>query len=642
MALNFTIRLDDQVSPSANKAASSLSALDKAIKAEGATLRALESQLKTMTRSGVEFGDVQKKLAVGIVAQKALIAGMTAELIKAGGAGFTETAEKGTALNGVLTEIAGKGGIAGRAIAALGPYGVAAAAAMVVLTGTVLAVAGAVVYLGSKLIELGVQASEAKGDITRSLELLYGGEKAAEHTYKVLESLTGDIAISQGRVMELADALIQAGQVNGDAMVKSIAAIGKAEAARKGAGAVLEGVITRATSSRLFSISRAELMKVGISYKELSKEIAKGIGSTAQDAELRLRTGGVSVKAGLDALSKVVDSKMGDLAMRKFATVGNQTQRLKDLFGRLFEGVDSGPFGRMLMVIANALEESSVSGSALRAVLKSAFDELSAAAERVAPYLDTFFRGAILLALKLYNALYPVRQSIANLFGGPDNGGLTSLQDTIVNFSTNIGKGFAIAALAMAWMIDNAKALAGVFETMARAIPLIGPAIDAAKSGITLVTSNLGAGSDKTKGSGVAVADGVAAGIKAGTPAVESAMAAMGEKGMAAFDKKMQIHSPSRLMMVRGRYLNEGLARGVNDNADLPAKAMANAGNGAAAALTPSGGGGNEGGGKVLHINFMPGSVTVGAGGSIDAVKDPLTEMCGDLFQRFVTMQGAG
>lgn len=641
MALNFSIKLDDQVSPAANKAASSLQQLDKAIAHESTTLRVLENQMRAINRASVVDIDTQRKMTALVENQKAKVAGLTTAMIQLGGAGLQPAAESGVNLSGVLTEIAGRGGMAGRALAALGPYGLAAAAAMVVLSGAVLGVASAVVYLGSKLVQLGVQTSEAKGDVTRSLELLYGSQKAAEHTYKVLEAITGDIAISQERVMELADTLIQAGQVNGDAMVKSIAAIGKAEAARKGAGAVLEGVITRATSSRMFSISRAELMKVGITYKELSREIAKGIGSTAADAELRLRTGGVAVKAGLDALSKVVDAKMGDLAMRKFATVGNQAQRLRDLFGRLFEGVDSGPFGRMLMVIANTLEESSVSGSALRTVLKSAFDELSAAAERVAPYLDTFFRGAILLALKLYNALYPVRQAIARLFGGSDTGGLEKTQDKIVNFATNVGNGFKLAAIAMAWMIDNAGKLAGVFEFMAKTIPMVGPAIDAAKAAITLSTANLGAGSDKTQKSGVAVADGVAAGIKAGTPAVEAAMSAMGEKGIAAFDKKMQIHSPSRVMALRGRYLDEGLAKGVNDNADAPASAMAAAGSGAASAIKP-GDGGRGSGAPVLHINFMPGSVNASNGGSLSGMRDQLTDICGDVFQRFAATQGGG
>jgi hypothetical protein len=604
MALNFQIKLEDQVSPSAQKAASSLHQLDAAIKNESASLRTLQAEMLGMKKAGHASSEAFKMLSGAIADQRMKVAALKDKMLDAGG--LPQAGKAAGLLESIMGSLTSKLGGAGRALGALGPYGIAAAA------------------------------------VTRSLELLYGGQKAAEHTYKVLEAITGDIAISQGRVMELADTLIQAGQVNGDAMVKSIAAIGKAEAARKGAGAVLEGVITRATSARIFSISRAELMKVGISYKELSKEIAKGIGSTAQDAELRLRTGGVSVKAGLDALSKVVDTKMGDLAMKKFATVGAQTQRLRDLFGRLFEGVDSGPFGRVLMAIANTLEESSVTGSALRTVLKSAFDELSAAAERVAPYVQTFFEGAILLALRFYNALYPVRQAIAKLFGGADEGGLKKTEDTILNLANNVGAGFDLAAKAIAFMIENAGKLAKVIEVLVTLTPGIGAAFTAAKAAILAITSDMTAKQDRSQKSGQAVAEGVAAGIQQKTPAVEAAMAAMGEKGMKAFDAKMQIHSPSKAMQLRGRYLNEGLARGVNDNADAPAKAMAQSGAGAGAAATAGAkaAGGQSGGGPVINVHFASGAIQ-GMGGAAE-LQDSLTHTLGDVFYRFAVMQGTG
>jgi hypothetical protein len=640
MALNFQIKLEDQVSPSAQKAASSLHQLDAAIKNESASLRTLQAEMLGMKKAGHASSEAFKMLSGAIADQRMKVAALKDKMLDAGG--LPQAGKAAGLLESIMGSLTSKLGGAGRALGALGPYGIAAAAALAAVGVAATATAGAVAYLATELVRMGVQSSEAKGDVTRSLELLYGGQKAAEHTYKVLEAITGDIAISQGRVMELADTLIQAGQVNGDAMVKSIAAIGKAEAARKGAGAVLEGVITRATSARIFSISRAELMKVGISYKELSKEIAKGIGSTAQDAELRLRTGGVSVKAGLDALSKVVDTKMGDLAMKKFATVGAQTQRLRDLFGRLFEGVDSGPFGRVLMAIANTLEESSVTGSALRTVLKSAFDELSAAAERVAPYVQTFFEGAILLALRFYNALYPVRQAIAKLFGGADEGGLKKTEDTILNLANNVGAGFDLAAKAIAFMIENAGKLAKVIEVLVTLTPGIGAAFTAAKAAILAITSDMTAKQDRSQKSGQAVAEGVAAGIQQKTPAVEAAMAAMGEKGMKAFDAKMQIHSPSKAMQLRGRYLNEGLARGVNDNADAPAKAMAQSGAGAGAAATAGAkaAGGQSGGGPVINVHFASGAIQ-GMGGAAE-LQDSLTHTLGDVFYRFAVMQGTG
>lgn len=637
MALNFQIKLDDQVSPGANKAASSLQKLEAAIKQEGTSIRSLETQMRTLEKGGQKNLDIYKQISAQLASQRGRVADLTAEMVKQGGAGFTGATEKAKGLSGIMSELTSEGGALGEVMATLGPYGAAAAAGFALMGGAMLGVSAAVVYLESKLVSLGIAASESKGDITRSLELLYGGEKAADHTYKVLESLTGSIAISQGRVMELADSLIQAGQVNGDAMVKSIAAIGKAEAARAGAGKVLEGVITRATSARIFSISRAELRQVGLSYKDLSTEIAKGLGTTAADAELRLRTGGVAVKAGLDALGKVVDAKLGDLASKKFQTVGAQTQRLHDLFGRLFEGVDSGPFARLLMVIANTLEESTVTGAALRTVVKSAFDEISSAAERVAPYLQAFFEGGILLALKLYNALYPVRQAIAKMFGGSDAGGLASFEDKTIAFADSLATGFSVAAKGVAFLINNIKQLGEVASTLVHITPFAGAALDLAKLDIDILTGKFNKSKDKATQAGANTAAGVAAGITAGTPQVEAAMAAMATKSLKSFDDKMQIHSPSKVMQLRGKFINEGLAKGQNDNADIPAKSLAKVGAGVATA--PVGGrSSSAGGGVVVHVTFAPGAVVVGG---LAAAEDQLTEMFSNVMQRAAAMQGA-
>jgi hypothetical protein len=639
VALNFTVKMTDEVTPGAKTAASSIYQLDAALKNESATLKQLQRDMLAMRKAGDTGSEAFKRLTTAIADQRTKVGALRDQMRDAGG--LPETSKQASLLDAVMGRLGSTLGSSGKALGSLGPYAIVAAAGVAAIGTAALVTAGAVAYLGSKLVAMGVQASEAKGDVTRSLELLYGSQKAAEHTYRVLEAITGDVAISQSRVMELADTLIQAGQVNGDAMVKSIAAIGKAEAARAGAGKVLEGVITRATSSRIFSISRAELMQVGISYKELSKEIAKGIGSTAQDAELRLRTGGVTVKAGLDALSRVVDTKMGDLAMRKFQTVGVQTQRLKDGFARMFEGVDGSPLARILMVIANALDTSTVTGAAMRTVIKSAFEEISKAAEFVAPYLQTFFEGAILLALKFYNALYPVRQAIKKLFGGDDSGdGLKKTEDTILNLANNVGAGFTAAGIAIAYMIENAGKLATVIDKLITMLPSIGPAFILAKGAIQTLMQDLGATGGKAQGSGKSVADGVAAGITTGSPAVERAMATMGERGLKAFDKAMQIQSPSKVMMLRGKYIDQGLAQGVNDNAQAPAAAMANVGPSIADAAKPSSGGAS-GGGNVVHVTFAADSVKVG-GGSIGEARDQLTATMSDVFQRAALLQGAG
>jgi hypothetical protein len=290
-----------------------------------------------------------------------------------------------------------------------------------------------------------------------------------------------------------------------------------------------------------------------------------------------------------------------------------------------------------------------VSGSALRTMLKGAFDEMSAAVEASLPYLQTFFEGAILLSLKLYNALYPVRKAIKGLFGGDQTEGVASFEDTILSFAENVGNGFRVAALAIAWMIDNSKALATMLEGLIRITPGIGVAFETARSAINLLTSDLGAKRSTTERAGKNVADGVAAGITQGTPAVEAAMAAMGQKGVNAFDAKLQIHSPSRVMQLRGQFVDQGLAKGVNDNSEAPEKAMSDAGAGIAAApLSPraaTGGKGASGGGALqITLNIHERAIVVSGSNAQEiaaSLKDPLTELFADVIEKAAAMTGA-
>ena len=122
------------------------------------------------------------------------------------------------------------------------------------------------------LIAAGTKFSEERGDAERMLETVFQSEEAAKHTYDVIANVTKRVAISQDRAIEIADALARAGSVNGDNMVRAIESVGKAEAARKGAGQVIQGVIERAEKARStgfgtiggFSISRDEIRAAGL------------------------------------------------------------------------------------------------------------------------------------------------------------------------------------------------------------------------------------------------------------------------------------------------------------------------------------------------------------------------------------------
>ncbi len=682
MALNFKIKLTEEVSGPAQKAASGLYQLDAAIKNEGAALGALQAQMRELKKSGDTGSDAFKRLSGAIADQRTKVAALKDKMVDAGG--IPKATKDAGLLDGIMKQLAGSTGKLGTTLGATGSAGLAAAAGIGAIVVAATAAAGAVAYLTVKLFQLGVTASEAKGDVTRSLELLYGSEKAAEHTYKVLESLTGDIAISQDRVMELADTLIKAGQVNGDAMVRSIAAIGKAEAARAGAGKVIEGVITRSQQARMFSVSRSELMAVGLSYRELAKAISKGTGMAVGDAELRLRTGGVQLKAGLNALTSVIDTKLGDLANKKLMTVTVQGNRVREAFSRLFEGVNAEPFARVLNMIANQLSESSVSGAALRTLLKSAFDTMSAAAEAAMPYLTTLFEGAILLALKLYNATYPIRKAFKEIFGkAPDqktfeDGMLTTI-DTLGRLANAIGNviGYtplwyglaaAIVAANLPLIIVTAAAF-GLGYAIGFAIDKVG---GLAKwfGGFAETLGNLPGQAFDLAGD---IITGFVNGIQSGAGRAADALKDMASSALKAFRKVFEIKSPSRAMQLDALNITGTLAKGVNDNARAPTQAMRDMSRDmrkaspskeerspftgervgpapvASVAAPPArpgvaapGGGSNAP--LQLTLNIHERAIVVSGNNAQEiaaSLRDPLTELFADVLEKAATMSGA-
>ena len=63
------------------------------------------------------------------------------------------------------------------------------------------------------------------------------------------------------------------------------------------------------------------------------------------------------------------------------------------------------------------------------------------------------------------------------------------------------------------------------------------------------------------------MAAGLASGISAGNSLAVDAAVNMAKSALAAAKEELGIHSPSRAFMAIGRYIGEGLANGIRDNA---------------------------------------------------------------------------
>lgn len=72
---------------------------------------------------------------------------------------------------------------------------------------------------------------------------------------------------------------------------------------------------------------------------------------------------------------------------------------------------------------------------------------------------------------------------------------------------------------------------------------------------------------------GLAIAEGVAQGIRNGSYAVNSAMQSLANSALQSARSSLDIHSPSKVMEEIGMFIAQGLASGIEENSGLPARA---------------------------------------------------------------------
>lgn len=631
--MDFKINLSGNLGSTANADADALKRLHEALTAERKMLAGMEAQMRAIQKAGVVDIQVYRQLSAAIQSQRDKVAALTVQQAQAGRAGLahTQSMREQAVTAGTLASFVGN----------------VLAQAFVRLVGVVRNAAAAI-----------IQFSEARGDAVRGLETLFRSEEAAENTYNAIVDVTKRVAISQQRALEIADSLQTAGMNQGDAMVRAIETIGKAEAARRGAGQALQGVIERSQKAAAmgarggFSISRDEILKAGLTYRELAGTLAKQTGIGVREAELALRTGRVSMKAGLDALTATVDGSLGAIANKKFLTIANQSNRLKETFGRLFERLDTSKIGAVLSRITDWLSESSVSGAALQEVFTRTFDALGDAIEFVWPYVQTFFDFLILTALKIWNAFYPVRQMFADVFGGGETD-LSSFEDTLLSVSNTIGDvasliaddfvPITVAALALltpaVWSFASGV-IAATWPVIAfvAAVKLISVAVTWIIDAVTWLVDVF----KKTDWSqlGSDIVNGLVNGVKAGVSWVKEAFGNLAKAGLDKFKSFFGIHSPSTVMALQGRYLDEGLEQGIERNSDGPASALAGAAGSPSSVVENNSTRSNS-----ANVVFAEGSVVLnfngGSESAADQVRAQMPQIMADIFEQLGFTMGA-
>ena len=525
---------------------------------------------------------------------------------------------------------------------AAGMASAAGAAATAVLA--LAAAFGAAVYAGAALA---IQAAEAKGDTLDMLEAFMGSAEAANDTYDRIQDITRDVALSQSKAQELAQTLTAAGVTNQAMLLDAIKSIGQVDSVIKGAGDKVQAIIETANTAGKFQINAKKLVGTGIQMQALFEQLAKDTGKGVKQVEAELKAGKISAEVGVAALTKTIDTKFGGLAAGQVLDFGAQMQRFKDNIGRLFEDVDTGPFLSALKTVLDLFDQSTESGKFLKETLTAAFNGLFNAIAAIAPYVTTFFKGLIIIGLRVYIALKPLLKQFG-LIGSAAKENKSSAEA--------LANTMGVLADAITWVVEqfvkllSHKSVLVVLGITAAAVVLpfvlMQAILVAVVVGITAFVAaaamaidwllNLG---QSAWNAGSALVGGLIDGIKAAGAKLIAAVKNLAGDALKTFKNIFKIASPSKVMMSMGENLSLGLAEGI------AAEAPAVNDNMAAVVSPPSlppQAAGAGGGTASSSVAFGEGSIVVHIHGveNAEELEEKLPEIMGNVMEQALLARG--
>jgi len=201
-------------------------------------------------------------------------------------------------------------------------------------------------------------------------------------------------------------------------------------------------------------------------------------------------------------------------------------------------------------------------------ILKGAFSPLVSAFSELKTALAELFKPFKTLFAELYNAIKPVINAVAKLFGFDASAFTSSLEKGITLgkalafvFNTT-AKVIALALKPIIWILTQIiKAITKIIEGLKKLIDWSKKAFEAIKKPIEV---------------GKNIVEGIAEGVKSTAKKAVNAVKGVGHKITEGFKSLFGIRSPSRLFMGFGANLLEGLLLGIRKLAPKPLEVIRN------------------------------------------------------------------
>lgn len=526
----WALKLKEEISGDALKAAKALSDLRDAIKGDKTELAEMQRQMRELKKgTGADLKDAMVSLKAKIDAKKTAIASAKEQYKQmAQAAGVTKT--RSDALRAVFQEL-GKhaqrlpgplGVIASRLIQMASKMGNTRMIVIGLAAGFVGLAAAIGVALG-KLLAAGIASQNARRNELLHLEALTKQRNLwglmpgkASDMQAAIDRVSASVSISRERVSGYATQLYQAG-LRGDNLA-----------------AALEGSAIKASA--------------------LGDQAGGAFASWAGDLAL---TGG-----NVKRLSEDVKNRFGGIVQKQMKSLEVSQMKMREGFDSLFTGLNIEAFLNALYRVRNLFSQSTESGRALKTIMGVMLKPLLDAVTAGLTYVRRFYKQMVIGALEITIAYLTVRNWFRKTFGGES-------VDTLKRFFGTIQWGRTFVYILAA----AALAMAAGFVAATWPILLTGAAIWGV---ITIVQQlyDLWTQID-WKELGLAILQGIGDGILAGWDWAVSKMKELALALQNTFKDVQLIASPSRVFADLGKELPRGVTQGIKEGSPEAQKSAA-------------------------------------------------------------------
>ena len=423
-----------------------------------------------------------------------------------------------------------------------------------------IAMAGAIRILAPALQQLSEldPAGAATGIITLAGAMLVLGVAGTAMSGCLLGAVA--MIAMAGALRLLVPALEQLSQLSTGEVATNLITLAGSFAVIGGAGLLLTpaipGILGLAAGLLVLNLACAS---IGNSFDSVGAGLSK-LASDCSSAAPQIKSGVDDIK---NALSKLNDIKGGNFANSIGTSLKNAARDISSASKTITSSIQSLVTSCTTKLKGASSQFSSATkswGSSMSNGFKGASTSVTAAVNSVISSAVNRIRSA---GTQFSAAARSWATSIANGFRGGSSALTSNLNSLISKCVSQLRSGGSkFSAAGKQW----ARNLASGFRSGSAGIA------SAVRSSISSGVSAARAGASGFRAAGAAMASGMRAGIMSQAASVAAAARAMVANAVSAAKSAAKIHSPSRVFMEMGRYMDEGLAIGLTKYAGIATK----------------------------------------------------------------------